>query len=242
VLHLIHKVLGAPIRATDGDIGTVDDFIIDLGGWAVRYLVVDTGNWFSGKKVLLSPMAVTGEWGVPGVAVNLSRERVWNSPAFDGPGTLPPEDETRVVDHYGHPRYWDATDVWGAHETPSALLNASAAPPAPAAPATATARRLTSASRVTGFHVAASDGEIGHVDDFLVGNDSWRVRYLLLDTSNWLGGRAVLLSPPFVSDVDETARLFHVSTTRQAIMGAPRFASIEASLDAAETGPPFTII
>ncbi len=242
MLHLLQKVLGAPIRATDGDIGTVDDFIIDVSGWAVRYLVVDTGNWFSGKKVLLSPMVVTGEWGIPGIAVNLSRERVWNSPPYDTAGALPAADETRVMEHYGHPRYWDAADVWGAHDTPSALLTAPATQPPSVPPAAAAARRLTSAARVTGFHVAASDGEIGHVDDFLVGNDSWRVRYLLLDTSNWLGGRAVLLSPPFVTGVDETAKLFHVSTTRQEIMGAPRFASIEASLDAAETGPPFTII
>ncbi len=241
MLHLAQKVLGAPIRATDGDIGTLEDFIVDVGRWAVRYLVVDTGSWFTGKKVLLSPMSVAGDWGVPGLQVTLSRDRVWNSPPFEADGTLVPESEDRLADYYEYPRYWEAEGIWGTHETPAALLAGAASRAATVAPTTA-ARRLVSSSHVTGFHVSARDGEIGHVDDFLIGNDSWRVRYLRLDTSNWMGGRAVLLSPTFVADVDDGRSLIHVSTTRQEIQTAPRFASIEGSLDAAETGPPFTII
>ncbi len=241
MLHLAQKVLGSTIRAADGDIGTLDDLLVDTDRWAVRYLLIDTGTWFSGKKVLLSPMSVTGEWGVPGIQVGLTRDRVWNSPPFADTGSFPPEGEEQFVEHYGHPPYWDAEDVWGAYDTPSALLAASASSPAKA-PLATVARHLRRVTRMAGFHVSARDGEIGHIDDFLIGQDSWRVRYLLLDTSNWIGGRALLLSPPLVTGIDEPGKRLHVSQTRQEIHEGPRFASIEASLDAAETGPPFTII
>ncbi len=244
MLHLARKVLGSTIRASDGDIGKVEDFLVDTGRWAVRYLLVDTGSWFSGKKVLLSPMSVVGEWGMPGIQVDLTRDRVWNSPPFDDARRLPAEHEHGIVEHYGHPPYWDSPDVWGAHETPSALLAAAKASP-PAAKGDRrdeSARRLERVTQMTGHHVSAQDGELGHVDDFLIGHDTWQIRYLLLDTSNWLGGRSVLLSPRLVTGVDDSGRLLHVSPTRQEIKDGPRFDSIQASLDAPEVGPAFTIL
>ena len=52
-------------------------------------------------------------------------------------------------------------------------------------------------SALLGYHILATDGEIGHVDDFLVDDVSWRIRYLMIDTSNWIGGRTVLVANQF---------------------------------------------
>ena len=251
MLHLALKVCGATIRATDGDIGTLQDFYFEEDRWTVRYLLVDTGKWFSGKKVLISPMSVQGNWGMTGIPVGLSRDQVCNSPEFDDRQPLSRAGETKILGYYGYPYYWGATNVWGSYDNPSALLTAPAATQ-PAEPATSPvtgaravdpeARQLRSTTKSTGYHLHATDGEIGHVDDFLIGQESWRIRYLLVDTSNWIGGKSVLMSCDALERIDRDRGLLYVSATRDAIRNGPSFESIEAALDTAETGPPFTII
>ena len=194
MLHLAQKVAGVTVNGTDGEIGTLEDFYFEEAGWNVRYLLVDTGSWFDGKRVLISPSAVQGAWGRTGVHVNLSRDDVRNSPALDD--ALP--------------------DVGDA--------------------------RLDSVKTTSGYHIRARNGEIGHVDDFLIGQDSWRISYLLVDTSNWIGGRSVIVSSEAVERVDKADSQIYVAADRDTIKNAPALESIEAALSRTETGPPFTII
>jgi hypothetical protein len=196
MLHLAQKVAGATVSGTDGEIGTLEDFYFEEAGWNVRYLLVDTGSWFDGKRVLLSPSAVQGDWGLTGVHVNLSRDDVRNSPALDDDDAIP--------------------DVGDA--------------------------RLDSVKTTSGYHIRARNGEIGHVDDFLIGQDSWRIRYLLVDTSNWIGGRSVIVSSEAVERVDKVDNQIYVAADREVIKNAPALESIDAALSRTETGPPFTII
>jgi uncharacterized protein YrrD len=216
VLHRAQKIVGAPIRAVDGDIGTLEDFYFEEDGWTVRYLLVDTGKWLSGKKVLLSPMDVKGPWTMAEVPVALTRDQVWHSPEFDPKRHLSHEDEEKLLRHYGHPSYW-----------------------ADGAPATHT---LRSTKESTGYHLHATDGEIGHVDDFLIGEHSWKIRYLLVDTSNWIGGKSVVVSSDALEGVDTDNGTLKVCATREAVKHSPKFASIEDAVGPAENGPPFVII
>ena len=194
MLHLAQKVAGVTVSGTDGEIGTLEDFYFEEAGWNVRYLLVDTGSWFNGKRVLLPPSAVLGDWGRTGVRVNLSRDDVRNSAALDD----------------------DAADAADAH--------------------------LDSVKQTSGYHIHARNGEIGHVDDFLIGQDSWRIRYLLVDTSNWIGGRSVIVSSEAVERVDKADEQIYVAADRDAIENAPALESIDAALSRTETGPPFTLI
>ena len=155
---------------------------------------MDTGSWFGGKRVLLPPSAVQGDWGLTGVRVNLSRDDVRNTAALEG----------------------TAADAVDAH--------------------------LDSVKETSGYHIHARNGEIGHVDDFLIGQDSWRIRYLLVDTSNWIGGRSVIVSADAVERVDKADNQIYVAADRDTIANAPALESIEAALSRTETGPPFTII
>jgi uncharacterized protein YrrD len=195
MLHLAQKIAGVTVSGTDGEIGTLEDFYFEEAGWNVRYLLVDTGAWFDGKRVLLSPSAVQGDWGRTGVHVNLSRDDVRNSPALDDEAMPDVADE-----------------------------------------------RLDSVKTTSGYHIRARNGEIGHVDDFLIGQDSWRIRYLLVDTSNWIGGRSVIVSSDAVERVDKEDNQIYVAADRDAIKNAPELESIDAALSRTETGPPFTII
>jgi hypothetical protein len=101
---------------------------------------------------------------------------------------------------------------------------------------------LDSVTQTTGYHIHARDGEIGHVDDFLIGDDSWRIRYLLVDTSNWIGGRSVIVSSEALERVDKRDSRLYVASDRDTIAHAPALESIDAALSRVETGAPFTII
>jgi uncharacterized protein YrrD len=106
----------------------------------------------------------------------------------------------------------------------------------------AAGRYLDSVKKTAGYHIHARNGEIGHVDDFLIGEKSWCIRYLLVDTSNWIGGRSVIVSPETVEGIDKERGTLHVAVDREAIKKAPELESIQSALDLTETGPPFTII
>ena len=216
MLHRAQKVIGAHIRAVDGDIGTLEDFYFEEDGWTVRYLLVDTGKWMSGRKVLLSPVAVKGPWNMAEVAVSLTKDQVWHSPEFDPKRHPSHDEEGKMLRHYGHPSYWDDS------ATPT--------------------HNLRSTKESTGYHLHATDGEIGHVDDFLIGENSWKIRYLLVDTSNWIGGKSVVVASEALEGVDKDKGTLKVCATREAVKHSPKFESIEDAIGPAENGPPFVII
>jgi uncharacterized protein YrrD len=243
MMHLAHKVAGATVKGTDGEIGTLEDFYFEEDRWTVRYLLVDTGKWFSGKRVLISPMSVRDGWGRNGIRLGLTKDQVWNSPEIKDGEPLSPAGESQLIAYYGYPDYWGAASIWGNFESPAALVEA---PPPETKSATNAidpeARHLRSIKKSTGYHLHARNGEVGHVDDFLIGEESWRIRYLLVDTSNWIGGRSVIVSPETVDRIEKEKSLLHVAVDREAIKQAPEIESIQAALDLTETGPPFTII
>lgn len=243
MMHLAHKVTGATVKGTDGEIGTLEDFYFEEDRWTIRYLLVDTGNWFSGKRVLISPMSVRDGWGRTGVQLGLTKDQVWNSPEIKDGEPLSPVGESQLIAYYGYPDYWGAASIWGNFDSPAALVDA---PPPQTKPAGKTidpeARHLRSIKTSMGYHLHARNGEIGHVDDFLIGEESWRIRYLLVDTSNWIGGRSVIVSPETVEGIDKDKGQLFVAVDREAIKKAPEIDSIQSALDLTETGPPFTII
>jgi hypothetical protein len=104
-------VIGYHISATDGDIGHVEDFLLDEATWAIRYMVVDTRNWWPGKKVLVSPGWIADvDWDASTVGVEMSREQVRNSPEYDPSAPLQRDYESRLHDHYGRAGYWSGLD------------------------------------------------------------------------------------------------------------------------------------
>ena len=99
---------------------------------------------------------------------------------------------------------------------------------------------LHKTSELRGYHIVATDGEIGHVDDFLIDEGGQTVRYLVVDTSNWIGGRSVLISATAVEQIDSPAKKIHVNLRRDAIKAGP---SVEtAQIDPAETLPALWIM
>ena len=207
--------------ALDGDIGSVRDFYFDDDTWTVRYVIVDTGKWLPGRRVLVSLWALHApDWERSRIPVKLTRKQVRHSPDIDTHQPVSRKAEAASLAYYGYPLYWGGPALWGPVPAPG--LTAGAPPPPPlTSPEQGDDSHLRSFREVTGYHVRARDGEIGHVDDFFINADTWGVEHLLIDTSNWIGGRSVLVPPTAVRRVSWLERIVEVSISRDTVAKSP---------------------
>jgi hypothetical protein len=207
----------------------VADFFFDEQTWNVRYLVVDTGTLVAHRHVLISPVAVSrAEWDRKLLPLNLTREQVRNSPLVDTQQPVSREHETALMQYYNWPAYW------GPAGFPDLGL-AMAVPPLPVplpheqlehSPSGVVVQRdrhLHSVRAVRGQTIEATDGAIGHVDDFLLDDLSWEIRYLVVDTRNWWPGKKVIVAPQWIHEVSWDHSCVYVDLTRSAIKSSPAY-------------------
>lgn len=217
---------GYAIEASDGPIGTVSDLLFEDVGWAVRWLVVDTGAWRSGRKVLL-PRSALGQFDktLRCLPVKLTAQQVKNSPAVDTNQPVSRQIETQVYNHYGWVPHWAGNFNMSAIATPFVV-------PLWSAPHDALSNRakpgegnpyLRSVAALIGYHVYAYDGHIGHADDFLLDDASWNIRYIVVDTRTWRHGENVLVSSRSVCEIDWTNRMIHLDVEREKIKAGPSY-------------------
>jgi uncharacterized protein YwbE len=223
---------GFAIQATDGEIGTVDQFYLDDETWAVRYLTVETGGWLGGSQVLISPISVVNtDWQTRRLDVALTKKQVENSPNTDTHRPVSRQQEAQYFGYYGYPNYWGGPFLWGPAYYPTGL----AIPTAASKKALADRIRgqskdshLRSGQVVKGYHVEATDGEIGHVQGFVMDDEAWAIRYIEVATRNWWPGKKVLVSPAWIQRVSWIDAKVLVGLSREGIQGAPDF--VESSL------------
>ena len=229
---------GYAIQATDGPIGHVKDFYFDDQKWVVRYLVVDTGTWLSSREVLVSPMALGKANGSDKMLpASMTKEQVKNSPDIDTNKPVSRQHEIEQLNYYGYPYYWGGTSLWGGEMGPNMIMPGYEGRAEVALPvrgeseiaqelARADARKeddphLRSCKAVMGHHIHATDGDIGHVQSLLVDEETWAIRYLVVDTSNWWMGHKVLIVPQWVDSISWEDAKVSVSLSRQAVQDAP---------------------
>jgi hypothetical protein len=222
------------IRATDGDVGSIKDTLFDDRAWITRYLVVDTGRWLPGRKVLISPIAVRAlNWQENVAEVSITRDQVKGSPDIDTDKPVSRQHEASYSDYYGYPYYWGTSFALGTFGSPLPMVSSPSADSAVAEARAAERERadpnLRSADALSGYRIEAQDGEIGHVDDFLYDEETWRLRYLVIDTRTWLPGRRVLVSIEWTSNVSWEDRSVRVDLTKDAIRQSPEL-DLEHSL------------
>jgi sporulation protein YlmC with PRC-barrel domain len=82
---------------------------------------------------------------------------------------------------------------------------------------------LRSLEEVKGYHIQATDGKIGHVEDFIVDDESWEIRYLVVDTRKWLHGKQVLLSPKWIQEIKWLESNVYVDLSREAVRNSPKY-------------------
>ena len=233
MLRRLEEMLGADVVAADGNIGTLHDVLLDDETWTVRYVAVDTGLWL-GRVVLVSPISIEWpDWQERKLPVTLTRAEIEKSPDLLSRPRFTRDEEREFAAYYGYPFYWGGPGLWGWADRPATLTTA---PPTGYVPPTALdlpptdlaaddslTTSIYSGKEIRGYHIHALDGEIGHVDDFIIDEASWSVRYQQIDTSNWIGGKTVLLATPWVQRIDPADGKIHVEVTKERIESSPEF-------------------
>lgn len=227
MLRSIKRLEGFTIEATDGPIGRVKDFYFDDQSWAIRYVVVDTSSWL-GREVLLSPYGMSEpDWSQKVFPVNVTKEQVKHSPGIDTDKPVSRQYERSYLGYYGYPYYWGGTGLWGEFGYPGSLsigMQDSAYRGYLKSPTEADGDpHLRSCEAVKGYHVHASDGDIGHVQGFILDQQTWSIRYLVVNTSNWWTGHEVLVSPEWIQDVSWPLAKVTTNLDRESIKGSPLY-------------------
>ena len=228
MLRSIKQLYGDSLRASDGEIGHIKDFYFDDLNWAIRYVVVDTGTWLSGRLVLISPHVFTN-FDLDGVCrgVNLTRKQIEKSPAFDSHQPISRQYEEDYYRYYGWPNYWQGDGLWGYCAFPILELTADARPEKPfggeASPPKLADAHLRSTLALNGYHIQATDGEIGHVIDFIVDHETWAICHLVIETGHWFSGKEIIISPKYIERISYEESKVFVSLTKEVIKNAPEY-------------------
>lgn len=240
------SIEGLELHAREGAIGIVKDVYFDDERWHLRYFIVQTGSWLTGRMVLISPAAIHSPlWDRQVLTTELTREQVRNSPQIDMARPVSRQQELELNRYYVWPYYWTAPTLGTGYiasispfAAPSAAAMRSLSSPPPGAGERERADssyvadlkesakddpHLRSAHAVRGYHIEAADGSIGHVEDFLVEETSWAVRYLLVDTRNWWPGKKVLVPLSSITAIEWNGSTVRVDLTRDAIKTGPEF-------------------
>ena len=223
MLRSIESLAGYKIQAKEGNIGKVNEFLFDDETWIIRYLVVDTGSWLSGRKVLISPLDTisTPDWASRTFPVGLTKEQVKESPDINVDKPVSRQHQLDLHRHYGWPVYWPSMTPTGVPlvtPMPSQIEKEKAV---------ATEEKgdphLRSTKEVAGYSINATDGEIGHVNDFIVDDELWIIRYMVVDTGNWWPGRKVLVAPGWITKVSWSDDLVDVDLSKEAIKNSQEY-------------------
>jgi sporulation protein YlmC with PRC-barrel domain len=219
MLQIIQDLYGKKLAAPDGDIiGHVKDFYFDDETWAVRYLVVDTGTWLTGRLVLLSPHAFgTLDKNAKVLPVHLTRARIENSPSIDSHLSVSRQYELEYYRYYGWPAYWEGGQIWGMGSfpavtpTPPPTLVPSDPPEKPAD------AHLQSTRAITGYRIQTVDGMIGEVKDFLLDSKSWAISGVVADAGHWYSGKEVRIPTGKIDRISFDDSSIFVSLTKEDI-------------------------
>ena len=233
------------LHATDGLIGHVKDCYFDDHAWVVRFLVVETGNWLSSRKVLVSPISLgTPDWTSKELPVSITRDQVRNSPDIDTAQPVTRQHVSELLAYYAYPFYWNSVGIWegGSVPNPSPMempefspahsvilpVRDDADPFADILQDASVPRHpidshLRSSKDLEGYRIHATDGEIGHVEGLLVDEKTWAIRYIVANTSNWWIGYQVLIPPGSIKGLSWYDGTVTLEQTMQQVRDAPQY-------------------
>ena len=212
---------GYQLEGLDGPMGKTSDFYFDDRHWTVRYLVAETGRWLTERQVLISPYALVGATlDKKQITVNLTQKQIHDSPSLDTDKPVSRQYEEDYHAYYGWPTYWSGSEVWGTFPT---IMRDRDQWGAAGDGKWAWDPHLRSINEVTGYDVQATDGETGHVEDFIIDDETWAIRYLVVTTRHWLPGKRFLISPKWIESVNWEESKVAINLSRAAIEHSPEY-------------------
>ncbi|GGF54702.1 hypothetical protein [Alteromonas lipolytica] len=202
-------------HATDGDIGGCQDVLIDDDQWIVRYLVADTNTWLPlSRKVVISPVSINNaDPASSKLSVEMSKEALRNSPALEAHQPVSREYESLLFKYFGYGYYWTGPGAWGEYAHPLELVNNVREI---AEPAGEDNSHLRSCDELTGYAIALSDGEAGHLEDLVFQLPQWSAADLIINLNDWLpGGKRVRVDCRHVVSIDWATHTIKLEISKQ---------------------------
>jgi sporulation protein YlmC with PRC-barrel domain len=225
MLHRAKELRQFTIDATDGEIGQVLDFYFDDERWTVRYIVVDAGAWFTATTFLISPAAIFSiDWRSRYINTSLTRDEVKNSPTIHSDMPLLRHTEVAFNDYYHYSYYWSGPNLWGLATTPGDLKNAGGNNLFQAALKHSSKESfLRSINEVSRYQIAAEDGDIGYIQDFIIDDETWAIRYLVVEIGDERLAKKVMLSPQWITDIGWSDRRVYLDLEAEEIRNSPAY-------------------
>lgn len=212
------------VQATDGIVGRVSSFLFDDERWVVRYLVVRTTGFLKGRRVLISPISFRAiDWSTRAFHLALTKEKIRNGPGIDADKPVCRQHELDLSRYYNYPYYGGGAGYWGMGAYPRFLagVNWHEQPTDKISEEDAGDNHLRGVDEVRRYHIHGIDGTIGHVDDYVVDDETWAIQYLVIDTRNWWFGKKVLIAPQWATRISWEKREVHVNLSRALIKNSP---------------------
>jgi hypothetical protein len=224
MLRSVNELYNYVLSAKDGQIGRCKDLLFDDRWWTIRYMVADTGKWLPGRKVLISPISLgEPDWPSRLFSIRLTKQQIEGAPPLDSNAPVGRQHEISWNRHYGWSHYWDGVHTWGIAGSPGALYGEKVKE-SEENDGNSGDDNLRSTIEVKGYRIQAVDDEIGHVEDFIVDDEKWTIRYMVVDTRNWLpGGEKVLVSPGWIAAISWAERRVSVDLTREQVKNSPEY-------------------
>ena len=225
MLRSAREINGYTLLASDGEIGTCNDFLFDDRDWVVRYMVANTRKWLPGRKVLVSPASLgEPDWSSRLFPVNLSREQIKESPALDDNAPVSRQYERSFYEFLGYGLYWEGTGLWGARPDPAGIVHpVPRIGEPPLSDQEVQEGHVRSMNEVHGYEIHGSDAQVGVVEDFVIDDSDWAIEWLVVDTRKWLPGKKVLISPEWIESVDWVASRVDIAMTAGQIRNSPEY-------------------
>ncbi|MDR4493503.1 MAG: PRC-barrel domain-containing protein [Nitrospirales bacterium] len=202
MLRDLNKIRNCVVEGLDGTIGTVADLYFNDQTWKVHYVAADTGNWLQGRHVLISRESLLGpKWETASFPALVKKSQVEQAPKFEIEKPLSWQKEREICQYYQWSTYFPVDEE----------------------ELTVFPGLLTSANGLKDFSLMAVDGEIGKIINFLVEDTDWIVRYIVVDTSKWLAGKQVLISPMWNKSIEWPERKIVVDLSQEQIKNSPEY-------------------
>lgn len=234
MLNKAKTLAGYTLHGLDGEIGKVKEFYFDDQHWTIRYLIADTGSWLTGRQVLISPYALASvAKEEQHIAIDLTKKQIEESPSLSSDKPVSRQFEESYYGYYQWPMYWGGPYMWGTTafiERDRKMWKESTSDEKTWDP------HLRSTNDVDGRSIQATDGEIGHVEDFIIDDETWAIRYLVIDTKNWWLGKKVLVAPQWIERVSRSESKVFINLSRETIKQSPEYQEKSALTRDYETG------
>ena len=219
----VQDITQLTLHGIDGQVGTVQELYFDDQNWSVRYLVVKTGGWFSGRQVLIAPMMIGAiDDADASMQINLQKEQIEHAPSIENAKSISRRYEQTYYERFQWAPYWQPdTTMWGSPIPFPDISTMSL--DEPLFSELPDRSHLRSSAAVIGYGIHAKDGEIGHMEDLVIDDEDWIIRYVEIDTCNWLPGKKVLVQTGRLGPFDRHSRSVTMALTRHAVQSAPAY-------------------